>query len=231
VSKEPTEKPQVWQALSENRDSASRVFLVLGPFQLYPRLSNPLLVLASSSAYRRALLERLRLPITIAAPGIDERPLPEEMPRATALRLAEAKARAVAPRYPDALIIGSDQVAVLDGQPLGKPGGYEAALQQLLAASGRTIVFHTAVCLLVAATGDCQLEEVPTSVQMRDYAPAQAGNYLERERPYDCAGSAKIEALGIALVERLESSDPTALIGLPLIALVTMLAHVGVQVL
>lgn len=194
-------------------------------------MSIPLLVLASSSAYRRDLLERLRLPFIVAAPQVDEQPVAEETPRATALRLAEAKARAVAPHYPDALIIGSDQVAVLNGQPLGKPGGREAALQQLLAASSRAIVFHTALCLLDASTADCQLEEVPTTVQMRNYTPTQATRYLELEHPYDCAGSAKIEALGIALVERVESSDPTALIGLPLIALVTMLQRAGVQVL
>lgn len=189
------------------------------------------LVLASSSAYRRDLLERLRLPFIVVAPDVDERPLPEEMPRATALRLAELKARAVAAHHSDSLIIGSDQVAVLDGRPLGKPGSGEAALQQLLAAASRSVVFHTAVCLLDASTNACQLEDIPTTVQMRSYTPAQAARYLELERPYDCTGSAKIEALGIALVERVESSDPTALIGLPLIALVTMLERAGVQVL
>ena len=189
------------------------------------------LVLASSSAYRRDLLERLRLPFIVVAPDVDERPLPEEMPRATALRLAELKARAVAAHHSDSLIIGSDQVAVLDGKPLGKPGSGEAALQQLLAAASRRLVFHTALCLLNAETNACQLEEIPTTVKMRDYTPAQAARYLELERPYDCTGSAKIEALGIALVERVESSDPTALIGLPLIALVTMLERAGVQVL
>ena len=130
-----------------------------------------------------------------------------------------------------ALIIGSDQVAVLDGQVLGKPGSYDAALEQLLAMRGHAVVFHTALCLLDASNGRCQLEEVPTTVELRHYTHEQAARYLEIDRPYDCAGSAKIEALGIALVERVESSDPTALIGLPLITLVTMLERAGVQVL
>jgi septum formation protein len=187
------------------------------------------LVLASSSPYRRTLLERLRLRFTVAAPNVDETPLAGEAPQATALRLAEAKARAAGARAP-ALVIGSDQVAVLDGRPLGKPLTHEAAVAQLLAMRGRAVIFHTALCLLDAATGDAQIEEVPTTVVFRTYSETQAARYLEHDRPYDCAGSAKIEALGIALVERVTSSDPTALIGLPLIALTTMLGRAGVEI-
>jgi septum formation protein len=179
--------------------------------------------------YRRSLLERLRVPFTVAAPRVDETPLPDEAPRATALRLAEAKARAVNARAPD-LVIGSDQVAVLDEIQVGKPLTHEAAMAQLLAMRGREVVFHTALCLLDAASGEAQIESVPTSVLFREYSEAQAARYLEHDRPYDCAGSAKIEALGIALVERVTSSDPTALIGLPLIALTTMLTRAGVEI-
>jgi septum formation protein len=188
------------------------------------------LVLASSSAYRRELLARLRLPFVVAAPNVDETPLADEPPRSTALRLAQSKARAVATLYPDGLIIGSDQVAVLDGAPIGKPGSYEAALAQLSAMSGRVVAFHTAVCLYHAKTGTVELAEVPTHVQLRSYPAAQARRYLEEEPAYDCAGSARIESLGIALAQRVESTDPTALIGLPLIALVTMLKNAGIEV-
>jgi septum formation protein len=189
------------------------------------------LVLASSSPYRRSLLERLKLPFSTASPDVDESALDGERPHATALRLAENKARAIAGLYPDAHIIGSDQVAVLDGKPLGKPQAYDAALTQLLAVRGRSVAFHTAVCLLDARSGQCRVEDVPTTVHFRHYTLQQAVHYLEIEKPYDCAGSAKIESLGIALVERVESTDPTALIGLPLIALVTMLEGIGVEIL
>jgi septum formation protein len=189
------------------------------------------LVLASSSPYRRSLLERLKLPFSIASPDIEESALDGERPQATALRLAENKARAIAGVYPDAHIIGSDQVAVLDRKPLGKPETHDAALAQLLGVRGRSVVFHTALCLLNARSGRCYVEDVPTIVHFRRYTDAQAAHYLEIEKPYDCAGSAKIESLGIALVERVESTDPTALIGLPLIALVTMLKGVGVEIL
>jgi septum formation protein len=189
------------------------------------------LVLASSSSYRRSLLERLRLPFSTVSPDVDEAALAGERPQATALRLAETKARAVALVHPDAHIIGSDQVAVLDGKPMGKPGAYDAALAQLLTVRGRSVVFHTAVCLLDARSGACQLEDVPTTVHFRRYTVAQAARYLEIEKAYDCAGSAKIESLGIALVERVDSTDPTALIGLPLIALASMLKSVGIEVL
>ncbi len=188
------------------------------------------LVLASSSPYRRELLSRLRLPFEVLAPEVDESPQPGERPEATALRLAQTKARAVARRFPDALIIGSDQVAVLDGEVFGKPGDFANAKRQLLAASGRKLVFHTALCLYNAQTGRMQARIVPVGVQFRQLHEAQIERYLRAEEPYDCAGSAKSEGLGIALIERMEGDDPNALIGLPLIALVDMLAAEGVSV-
>ena len=190
-----------------------------------------MLLLASSSPYRRQLLERLRLPFQALSPEVDERALPGEGPRATALRLAEVKARAIASVAPGDLVVGSDQVADLDGRPLGKPGNAQAALEQLRAMRGRVVVFHTALCLLQVATARADIDEVPTVVRFREFSDAEAMRYLEIDRPYDCAGSAKIEALGIALVERVESADPTALIGLPLISLVSMLRRAGVSVL
>ena len=195
-----------------------------------PESASPVLVLASSSPYRRSLLARLNLPFEVAAPEVDESIRAGETPRETALRLAQAKARAVAAARPRDLIIGSDQVASLDGAPLGKPGSHSVALAQLLSMRGRRVEFHTAICLLDAARGTSEIEEVPTSVQFRHFSDAQAERYLQIDRPYDCAGSAKIEALGIALVERVESADPSALIGLPLIALVGMLSRAGVEV-
>lgn len=192
--------------------------------------SSPRIVLASSSTYRRALIARLGLDCRALAPDIDEHALPSEVPAATALRLAQAKAARIAEREPAALIIGSDQVAVLDGRPIGKPGSHAAAARQLQAMSGRTVVFHTALCLLNSETGAGQLANVPTTVRFRSLKSGQIERYLQQDQPYDCAGSAKIEALGIALVEQLESEDPTALIGLPLIALVTMLQKEGIQI-
>ena len=189
-----------------------------------------MLVLASTSPYRRGLLERLRVPFEVAAPDVDESERAGETPRDTALRLAESKARAVATTRSRDLIIGSDQVADLDGRPLGKPGGHPAALEQLQAMRGRVVVFHTALCLLDASSGRCELEDVPTAVRFRRFSDAQAARYLEADTPYDCAGSAKIESLGIALVGRVQSTDPSALIGLPLIALVGMLMRAGVAV-
>lgn len=188
------------------------------------------IVLASSSTYRKALIARLGLDCRALAPEIDERALPAEAPFATASRLAEAKARRIAEREPAALIIGSDQVAVLDGQPIGKPGSHVAAVRQLQAMSGRTVLFHTALCLLNSETRAVQLANVPTTVRFRPLKAGQIERYLLQDQPYDCAGSAKIESLGIALVEQLESEDPTALIGLPLIALVTMLQKEGIQI-
>ena len=188
------------------------------------------LVLASSSSYRKALIARLGLDCRSLAPDIDERALDQERPVETAMRLAVAKARKIATDAPAALIIGSDQVAVLGDTVLGKPGTHAAAAQQLQTMSGRSVVFHTALCLLDAETDAVQVANVPTTVQMRELDTASIERYLRHDQPYDCAGSAKIEALGIALVEKVESDDPTALIGLPLIALVGMLKRAGVVV-
>ena len=193
-------------------------------------MNSPTLILASTSAYRRALLERLQLPFATIAPSVDEAALPGELPARTALRLAELKAQAVVTAVRDALIIGSDQVAVLDGKRLGKPGGHAAAIAQLRAVRGRSVVFHTALCLLDAASGRKQVENVPTTVFFRDFSEMQIERYLQAEQPYDCAGSAKIEGLGIALVKRIESDDPSALIGLPLMTLTTMLKNEGIEV-
>jgi septum formation protein len=189
------------------------------------------LILGSSSVYRRSLLQRLGLPFTAISPEIDETPAVNERPAATALRLALAKARAVATTHSQALIIASDQVADLEGQPLGKPGDHATATRQLQAMRGRQVVFHTALCLLDAASGRHQRQNVPTTVHYRELSDVQIERYLTREQPYDCAGSAKIECLGIILPRQVESEDPTALIGLPLIALVTMLEAEGVKVL
>ncbi len=189
----------------------------------------PDLILASSSPYRRLLLERLGIPFTVAAPDIDERPLPGEPPEAMVLRLAEDKARRVATDHPRALIIGSDQVAVLDGRIAGKPGGHEAAVAQLLASSGRTVPFLTALCVLDAASGRRQSEIVTTRVTFRELDRATVEGYVAVERPYACAGALQVEQLGITLLERIDSEDPTALIGLPLIRLGRMLAAEGIN--
>jgi len=188
------------------------------------------LILGSSSQYRRELLARLGLAFTSVAPDVDETPRSDETPAATAVRLALAKAQTVAAAHAQALIIASDQVADLDGTPLGKPGNPRNAIRQLQAMRGRRVVFHTALCLLDADSARHQLENVQTAVTFRELSDAQIRRYLEREQPYDCAGSAKIEGLGVALVERIDSTDPTALIGLPLMALVTMLIREGVSV-
>lgn len=191
--------------------------------------SPPRLVLASSSRYRKALLDRLGLAYVSVSPDIDESALPGEMPAATAQRLALSKAQRVAADFPESLIIGSDQVAVLDGRALGKPGSHVAAAAQLQAMSGRETVFHTALMLLDAASGRSDSAVVPTTVRMRTLSAAQIERYLRRDEPYDCAGSAKIEALGITLVESVDSSDPSALVGLPLIALTGMLLRAGIE--
>ena len=188
------------------------------------------LILASGSRYRRALLERLGLPFTAIAPDLDETPQDGEAPATTARRLAIAKARAVAVVHPDALVIGSDQVADCDGVAVSKPGSHDAARAQLTALSGRSIVFHTAVALIDGASHRCQLRQVDVTSRFRLLDVATIESYLVRERPYDCAGSAKAEGLGIALISRLQGDDPTALIGLPLIALVDLLAAEGVNV-
>ncbi len=189
------------------------------------------LVLASTSRHRKALLDRLGWPFEVAAPGIDETPLAGELPAATACRLAEAKARAVASRYAHALVIGSDQLADAGGIAVGKPGDAAGATAQLRDLSGRTVVFHTAVALVDAASQRCQLRLVDVASTFRTLSPAWIANYLRREEPYDCAGSVKAEGLGIALFERIRTDDSTALIGLPLIALVDMLHAEGIDVL
>jgi len=187
------------------------------------------LILASSSVYRRTLLERLNLPFIVCVPALDETALSGEPAAARALRLAEAKARAVRVP-PQVLVIGSDQVAELDGVHIGKPGGHAAATRQLREARGREVVFHTALCLYNASSGAVQRADVPTTVTFRELTDAQIERYLQLERPYECAGSARVETLGIALAERIVADDPTALIGLPLIALVSMLQREGVEV-
>jgi septum formation protein len=193
-------------------------------------LIHPRIVLASSSPYRRELLARLRLEFEINTPGIDETALRGEAPAATALRLAQAKASAAGGKFPRALVIGCDQVAALDGTCLGKPGSHDNAVAQLKVMRGKTVVFHTAVALLNSETGAMQSADVPTTVRFRDYSDGEIDRYLEIERPYDCAGSAKIEGLGIVLVESVSSDDPSALIGLPLMRLAAMLRAEGVTV-
>jgi len=189
------------------------------------------LVLASTSPYRRELLARLGVPFEVAAPEVDESPLPGEAPDETAQRLSVLKARAVAKKHPDALIIGSDQVALLDGRQLGKPGSHDNAVEQLKAMRGKTLEFHTALTLLNARTGHVQTANVPVRLAMRDYSDAQIEAYLRKDQPYNCCGSARSESLGIALIARFETEDPNALVGLPLIRLTEMLAHEGLDVL
>lgn len=190
------------------------------------------LILASSSAYRRELLSRLGLPFEAIAPDIDETALPGEAPEHTALRLARSKAAAIADKHPGTLVIGSDQVATLDGEQIGKPGDHARALAQLQKMRGRRVTFHTALCLWdgrLPPEQAAQVENVQVFVTFRDLPDHELDAYLRIEQPYDCAGSAKNEGLGIALLERIDSSDPTALTGLPLIALTGMLRRAGVR--
>jgi septum formation protein len=189
----------------------------------------PELILGSTSRYRRELLERFRLPFAVVSPAVVETPLPGEVPAALAERLALAKARAVAALHPGAVVIGSDQVADLDGEPIGKPGTHERAVAQLQAMSGRTVIFQTAVA--VVAPGIAQAERVPVRVRFRDLTEGEIEHYLRLEQPYDCAGSAKSEGLGIALLEAIESDDPTALVGLPLIRTIALLRQAGLELL
>ncbi|MFL6720038.1 MAG: Maf-like protein [Burkholderiaceae bacterium] len=189
------------------------------------------LILGSSSPYRSELLRRLRIPFEAISPDIDETPLPGESPEATAMRLCERKAMAISTQAPGCLVIGCDQVATLDGIQIGKPGTHENALAQLQLMRGREVVFHTALCLLdgrPAAWTPIQIENVQTFVAFRDLPDAELEAYLRIEQPYDCAGSARNEGLGIALLESVRGTDPTALTGLPLIALTSMLRHAGV---
>ncbi len=185
------------------------------------------LVLGSTSRYRRELLQRLSLSFEVAAPHVDETPAPGEAPRALALRLALAKAHAVAAQNPTAVVIGSDQVADLGGEPLGKPGDHDRAVQQLRRMRGHTVVFQTAVAVVCRQTGFEQVDLAPVEVTFRDLSDAEIERYLRAEQPYDCAGSAKSEGLGIALLESIHSDDPTALIGLPLIRTCRMLRSAG----
>ena len=189
------------------------------------------LILGSTSPYRRELLERLRVPFTVAAPKVDETPAPDEPPHSLARRLALAKARAVAQQFPGCVVIGSDQVADLDGIPLGKPGDHPNAVAQLRRMRGKTVVFHTALAVVCIETGFLAESLAPVRVKFRDLSDAEIEHYLLAEKPYDCAGSAKSEGLGIALLESIESDDPTALIGLPLIRTASMLRLAGIDVL
>lgn len=186
------------------------------------------LVLASTSAYRRELLQRFGLPFEVARPDIDESPLPGETPQATAERLAVEKARAVAGQFEDALIIGSDQVAHMGDTRFGKPGTVERAVAQLQSMSGRTVVFHTALAVLSTRSGRVQLDAVPTEVRFRSLSSDEIVRYVNKELPLDCAGSAKSEGLGITLLDALAGDDPNALVGLPLIALARMLRNEGI---
>ena len=185
------------------------------------------LILGSTSRYRRELVERLHTPFTCVAPDVDETPLQGEAPRALALRLALAKAHAVAAQHPDAVVIGSDQVADLHGQPLGKPGTHERASAQLQRMSGETVIFQTAVAVVCAATGFEQVDLAPVEVRFRTLTGDEIERYLHAEQPYDCAGSAKSEGLGISLLDAIVSDDPTALVGLPLIRTCRMLRAAG----
>jgi len=189
------------------------------------------LVLGSTSVYRRELLERIRLPFSVAAPHVDETPQPGETPVALARRLALAKARAVAEVHPDCIVIGSDQVADLHGQPLGKPGTHERAIAQLQAMRGQTVIFQTAVAVLCLASGFVQEDLAAVKVQFRDLSDTEIEHYLQAEKPYDCAGSAKSEGLGISLLDAIDNDDPTALVGLPLIRTCRMLRAAGLDLL
>lgn len=190
----------------------------------------PRLILASTSRYRRELLERLRVPFDVVSPQVDETPLAGESPAALSERLALAKAQAVARLHPQAVVIGSDQVADLDGEPIGKPGDHERATRQLKAMRGHKVVFHTALAVVRPSTGYVGTARVPVDVQFRaDLSDQQIESYLHAEQPYDCAGSAKAEGLGIALLDAIHSDDPTALIGLPLIRTCALLRAAGLD--
>lgn len=192
-------------------------------------MSPQLLVLASTSPYRSELLKRLQIPFITASPDVDETPLPDETARATSLRLAQKKARAVATAYPDALIIGSDQVALLEGKQIGKPLTHENASRQLRSMRGKTTCFYTALALLNTKNGHLQTEVAENQVTLRDLDDAEIEAYLQKEQPYNCTGSAKSEGLGIALMSSMKGDDPNALIGLPLILLTAMLRREGLR--
>jgi septum formation protein len=190
-----------------------------------------MLILASSSSYRRELLQKLQIPFSCISPKLDESALPDEKPHQTALRLAQEKAKKVAQEYPHALIIGCDQVATLDGETLGKPINHKNATKQLQMMRGKEVTFHSALCLFNAETNHIQSDVVPYLVKFRNLTDEEIERYLVKDQPYQCAGSAKSEGLGIALIERMIGEDPNALIGLPLIKLVSMLSNEKVSVL
>jgi septum formation protein len=189
------------------------------------------LILASSSEFRSVLLLKLQIPFSCISPRVDETPLENEKPNETALRLAQVKARKIGADYPHALVIGCDQVATLDGEQLGKPLNHSNAIKQLKTMRGREVTFHSALCLYNAATGNMQAEVVPYIVRFRKLSDEQIESYLNKEQPYQCAGSAKSEGLGIALIESMIGEDPNALIGLPLIKLIDMLQNENISVL
>lgn len=192
-------------------------------------MAAPALILASTSRYRRELLQRLRLPFEVVAPAVDETPQSGEAPAALAQRLALAKAQEVANRHPGAIVIGSDQVADLDGEPIGKPGTHARAVAQLTRMSGRTLIFQTAVAVVCASRGFGRVQLASVRVSVRPLQPQEIEHYLRLEQPYDCAGSAKSETLGIALLSAIESDDPTALVGLPLIRTCALLREAGLD--
>lgn len=201
------------------------------PTSQTPALPQRKVILGSTSRYRRELLERLRVPFDTERPDVDETPLPGEAPATLARRLALAKAREVSQRFPEAVVIGSDQVADLGGEPLGKPGTHDRAIAQLRRMRGQTVVFQTAVAVVCAATGFEQLDLAAVNVVFRDLDDQEIERYLRAEEPYDCAGSAKSEGLGIALLSRIDNDDPSALVGLPLIRTCHMLRAAGVSIL
>ena len=188
------------------------------------------IILASSSAFRKSLLDRLHLSFECHSPDLDESPLQNESASTYVCRLAEAKARAIADKFPDAVVIGSDQCALLDDQILGKPGSHDNALEQLKSAQGKTVVFHTGVCVLQLTTGFSEVDDILFQVKFRQLSDAQLGHYLQVEQPYECAGAFKSEGYGVSLFSEMQGDDPTALIGLPLIRLTGMLENAGVKV-
>lgn len=196
-----------------------------------PDISNRKLILGSTSTYRRDLLSRLRIPFSVESPHVDETPNLDEPPAELALRLALAKAQAVAQRFPDCVVIGSDQVADLDGHSLGKPGTHSRAVAQLRQMQGKTVIFQTAIAVVCLQSGFCQQALAPVKVHFRTLADDEIENYLQIEQPYDCAGSAKSEGLGIVLLDAIENDDPTALVGLPLIRTSQMLRAAGIRLL
>ena len=193
--------------------------------------TGPQLILASTSVYRRELLQRLAVPFSVCAPHVDEQALPNETPKNLALRLALAKANAVATQHPNAVVIGSDQVADLHGKALGKPGNHERAVAQLREMSGQTVVFQTALAVVCMQSGHSAVDLAQVRVTFRSLSDAEIEHYLQTEQPYDCAGSAKSEGLGIALLDDITNDDPTALVGLPLIRTARMIRAAGIRLL